>query len=99
MAGIAAEACEMLAIRSEVGNSGIDHPACALHQSGQARTPTGVARRFGGSDPPRFRTRAHATSNVGMPLISSPSTLLGAVKIVPLLQVEPEIGTVPAQLS
>lgn len=42
MAGIAAEAREM-GIRSEIGNSGIDHPACALHQSGQTRMPTGFA--------------------------------------------------------
>jgi hypothetical protein len=44
MAGIAAEAREMLGIRSEIGNSGIDHPACALHQSGQYRKRTGFAR-------------------------------------------------------
>src|ERR1700726_1345097 len=44
MAGIAAEALEMLGIRSEIGHSGIDDPACALHQPGQAWTPGGRVR-------------------------------------------------------
>jgi hypothetical protein len=39
---IASETCEMLRIGSEIGNSGIDHSACALGQPGKA----GMARRF-----------------------------------------------------
>jgi hypothetical protein len=43
---IAAEVREMLRIRSEIGNSGIDLPASALHQPGQARMPRRFARSF-----------------------------------------------------
>jgi hypothetical protein len=46
MAGIAAEALEMLGVRSEVGDSGIDNPACTLHQPVQARISAGSARSF-----------------------------------------------------
>src|SRR5215467_13178317 len=43
MVGIAAEAPEMLGIRSKVGNAGIDHALRALHQLRQARVPAGLA--------------------------------------------------------
>jgi hypothetical protein len=46
MAGIAAEACEMFGIRSEIGGSRIDHPAGPLHQPAQARMPAGLVRSF-----------------------------------------------------
>src|SRR5258708_24776653 len=46
MAGIAAETLEVLGIRSEVGNAGIDHALCALHQVSQAWFPPGLARCF-----------------------------------------------------
>jgi hypothetical protein len=41
-----AEACEILGIRSEVRNSGIYRSTCALHQPGEALTPTRFARSF-----------------------------------------------------
>src|SRR5580700_6805045 len=46
IAGIAAEASKMLGIGSEVGDSGVDDPACALHQPTEARLPAGLARSF-----------------------------------------------------
>jgi hypothetical protein len=41
---IAAEANEMVRIRGEVGNSGIDNPARLLHELGEVRTPTDCTR-------------------------------------------------------
>jgi hypothetical protein len=46
MACIAAKAVNMLGIRTEVWNPGIDHPACTLHKPGKARLPALVAWRF-----------------------------------------------------
>src|SRR6266478_1254375 len=46
MAGIAAEALEVLGIRREVGNTRIDHALCVLHQLRQTRIPASLARRF-----------------------------------------------------
>src|SRR5712691_6006195 len=45
-ARIAAEACEMLGIRSEVRNARIYRSACALHQRGEALTPMRLPRSF-----------------------------------------------------
>jgi len=36
----------MRGIGREIGDARIDYPACAFHQSGQARRPTGLARSF-----------------------------------------------------
>jgi hypothetical protein len=41
---IASEACETLGIRSEIGNSGIDHAACTLGQPGKAKMARCFAR-------------------------------------------------------
>ena len=46
MAAISAKARQMVRIRTEVGNSGIDNPPRVLHQLGQARMPTGGAWSF-----------------------------------------------------
>ena len=43
---IAAEACEMLGIRSEIGNPGIDHAACAPGQRRKVRMAARFARAF-----------------------------------------------------
>src|SRR5215216_2863132 len=44
MADITAETLEMLGIRTEIRNSGIDHAAPALHQAGQARAAMVLGR-------------------------------------------------------
>src|SRR5262249_56306414 len=43
---IAAEACKMLGIGGEVGDTGIDDAAGAPHQTGKAWRPTPLARGF-----------------------------------------------------
>jgi len=45
-AGTATEACQVLRIGREIGNTGIDYAACTLHQCGQPGFPTHVARVF-----------------------------------------------------
>jgi len=43
---IAAEACHMLGVRRQIGNSGIDHPPRVLHQVCKVGAPARLAGRF-----------------------------------------------------